>query len=206
MPIKIFDNGEKPRTSTSAILRGISYAGRNGARITSNSWGGPSPSRSVERAFESSKAFHVMGAGNDSQNNDEKPFYPASYRTSNSLSVAAIDRRGNLSDFSNFGSQSVDLAAPGTSIHSTVPGGGYGYKSGTSMATPHVAGVAGLLLSLAPSLSNGQIHSVLTGTVKTLSSLEDKVATGGVVNAGSAVKSLFGNVDGGPLEQANTAV
>ena len=93
MPVKIFDNGDKPKTSSSAILRGIAYATNNGARLTSNSWGGPSYRSAVQRAFSSSRAFHLMGAGNDSQDNDEKPFYPASYRTNNSLSVAAVDRR-----------------------------------------------------------------------------------------------------------------
>lgn len=200
MPVKIFDNSAKPKTSTSAILRGIAYAGNNGARLTSNSWGGPTRRSSVSRAFSSSRAFHLMGAGNDSQNNDSKPFYPASYRLNNSLSVAAVDRRGNLSSFSNYGKNSVDLAAPGTAIYSTIPGGRYGSKSGTSMATPHVTGVAGLLLSLAPRMSNSQIRSFLLGGVKSLASLTETTASGGIVNASNSVELLFRN--NGENEQA----
>lgn len=183
MPIKIFNNNEKPRTSTSAILRGISYAGRHGARITSNSWGGGGSSRSQRRAFGNSRAFHLMAAGNDSKDNDKKSYYPAGYNISNSLAVASITRRGNLSSFSNYGKESVDVAAPGTSIYSTVPNNRYGYKSGTSMATPHVAGLAGLLVSYKPNLSNEEIKSAILEGVDPRSSLADKVSTGGSVNA-----------------------
>jgi len=192
MPIKIFDNSsDKPKSSLSAMLRGVAYAGNNGARLTSNSWGGPTRRQSLERAFSSSRAFHVMGAGNDSQDNDEKPFYPASYRTSNSVSVAAVTSSGSLSDFSNFGSSSVDLAAPGSSIYSTLPGGRYGTRSGTSMATPHVTGVAGLLVSLAPGLSNGQLRSLLLRGVVPKTSLQGKTVTGGVVNADRSLELLL---------------
>lgn len=194
MPIKIFNNdSETPRTSTSAMLRGVAYAGNNGARLTSNSWGGPSRRRSLERAFSSSRAFHLMGAGNDSQDNDSKPFYPASYRVNNSLSVASVTSGGSLSSFSNFGDQSVDLAAPGSSIYSTLPGGRYGSKSGTSMATPFVTGVAGLLLSLAPGLSNAQIKSLLERGVEPKRSLQEKTVTGGVVNADNSLQLLLGS-------------
>ena len=136
-----------------------------------------------------------MGAGNDSQDNDEKPFYPASYRTNNSFSVAAIDRRGNLSDFSNYGDQTVDLAAPGSSIYSTLPGGGYGNRSGTSMATPHVTGVAGLLLSAAPALSNNQLRSLILGGVVPKTDLQGKTVTGGMLNADRSLDLLFREIE-----------
>ncbi len=192
MPIKIFDNSAKPKTSTSAILRGVAYAANNGARLTSNSWGSGGASRSIRQAFSSSRAFHFMGAGNDSQDNDSKPFYPASYGLNNSLSVAAVDKRGKLSSFSNFGEKSVDLAAPGSSIYSTVPGGRYGTKSGTSMATPFVTGVAGLLLSAAPGLTNGQLRQALLEGVVPNSDLAGKTVTGGVVNAKNSLARLGG--------------
>ena len=183
MPIKIFNDAEKPRASTSSILRGISYATRNGARVTSNSYGGGGRSRSVERAFSSSRAFHLMAAGNETENNDKKPHYPSNYNVSNSLAVASIDRQGDLSSFSNYGKETVHLAAPGSSIYSTVPGGRYGFKSGTSMATPHVAGAAGLALTLKPDLSNEQLKEALLRGVDAESSLDGKVATGGRLNA-----------------------
>ena len=188
MPVKIFDDTEdKPKTSRSAILRGISYATRNGARITSNSWGGGGRSRSVERAFSSSRAFHVMAAGNDTKDNDKDSYYPANYDMDNSIAVASIDRWGDLSSFSNYGKEEVDLAAPGSSIYSTEPGGRYGYKSGTSMATPHVSGVAGLAVTLNPELSNREIKQVLMQSVDVSDKLTDKVLTGGRLNAYKAL-------------------
>ena len=183
MPIKIFNDNKKPKTSRSAILRGISYATRHGARITSNSWGGGGRSFSIRRAFSNSSAFHVMAAGNDSKNNDEKSYYPASYDMDNSISVASITRSGALSSFSNYGKDEVDLAAPGSSIYSTTPGGRYGYKSGTSMATPHVSGVAGLAATLNPDLSNTELKQILMDSVDEADNLTDKVVSGGRLNA-----------------------
>lgn len=187
MPIKIFNDKEKPTAPRSAILRGISYATRNGARITSNSWGGGRKSRSVSKAFKNSQAFHLMAAGNDSQDNDAKPHYPSSYRVTNSLSVASMDRWADLSSFSNYGATSVDLAAPGSSIYSTVPGG-YGYKSGTSMATPHVSGVAGLVMTSHPHLSNAQLKAALMQSTEKTEALDGKVVSGGFVNANKALE------------------
>jgi serine protease len=183
MPVKIFNDDAKPKTSRSAILRGISYATKNGARITSNSWGGGGWSFSIRRAFSNSKAFHVMAAGNDSKDNDEDSYYPANYGMDNSISVASISRGGSLSSFSNYGKEEVDLAAPGSSIYSTTPNGRYGYKSGTSMATPHVSGVAGLAATLNPDLSNKELKEVLMAGVDKSDKLTDKVVTGGRLNA-----------------------
>jgi thermitase len=183
MPVKIFNDDAKPKTSRSAILRGISYATRHGARITSNSWGGGGFSFSIRRAFSNSSAFHVMAAGNDSKNNDEDSYYPANYDMDNSISVASTTRSGSLSSFSNYGKEEVDLAAPGSSIYSTTPGGGYGYKSGTSMATPHVSGVAGLAATLNPRLSNAELKEVLMAGVDKAENLTDVVVSGGRLNA-----------------------
>lgn len=191
MPIKIFSNDAKPKTSTSAILRGISYASKQGARVTSNSWGGPSAGRSIERAFKNSSAFHIMAAGNDGQDNDAKPHYPSNYDMPNNLAVASIDRDGGLSSFSNYGKVSVDLAAPGGSIYSTLPGGRYGYLSGTSMATPHVAGVAMLALALNRNLTNAQLKSSILEGVKAGTELKDKVATGGWLNAEQTLSKIL---------------
>ena len=191
MPVKIFDDKEeKPKAPRSAILRGLSYAQRNGARITSNSWGGGGRSRSVERAFQNFDAFHVMAAGNDSEDNDKKSHYPSNYDVDHSLAVASIDRWGELSDFSNYGESEVDLAAPGSSIYSTYLNGGYAYLSGTSMATPHVTGVVGLLLSERPDLTNRQLKYAVLQSVDQRESLNGKVASGGSLNADKALQLL----------------
>ena len=186
MPIKIF--GDDGRTNAAAIIRGINYATKHGARITSNSWGGGLPNQAIKEAFEASSALHIMAAGNSSQNNDLDPHYPSSYRVRNSIAVASTDRQDNLSYFSCYGKTSVDIGAPGSDILSTVPGGGYGVKSGTSMATPHVTGAAGLLLAMDPTMSNEEIKTRLLEGSDKIDSLTDKVVSGGRLNVNKAME------------------
>ena len=103
------------------------------------------------------------------------PVYPASYSSPNIISVAATDHNDNLASFSNIGLSSVDLAAPGTSILSTYYLGNYITMSGTSMATPHVSGVAALVKAANPSLTSAQIKDIILSTVDVKSSLAGKV-------------------------------
>ena len=84
----------------------------------------------------------VTAAGNSSQNNDKTTRYPCDYRTSNEICVAASDQNDRKASFSNWGPGSVDLAAPGKSIYSTLLNGTYGFMDGTSMAAPMVSGAA----------------------------------------------------------------
>ncbi|MCA9796170.1 MAG: S8 family serine peptidase, partial [Candidatus Eremiobacteraeota bacterium] len=123
--------------TTADAIKATLYASNNGARITSNSWGGGGYNQALYDTLKASPCLHIFAAGNESNNNDSRPGYPASYDLPNIVSVAAIDKNGRLASFSNYGATSVDLAAPGGGIYSTLPGGGYGNKSGTSMATPH---------------------------------------------------------------------
>ncbi|MGE0495539.1 MAG: S8 family serine peptidase [Vulcanimicrobiota bacterium] len=185
MPVKIFDDSGS--TTTDAILRGILYASKMGARITSNSWGGGGANQAIAEAFRNSPALHIMAAGNNSSNNDRNPHYPSNYDLPNSIAVASTDSNDRLSSFSNYGATSVDLAAPGGNIYSTMPGGGYGHKSGTSMATPHVSGVAALLASAYPEMSNDELKTRILQGVDQLPSLRGKVATGGRLNAANAL-------------------
>jgi len=121
-------------------------AGAN-VRVLSNSWNGGNFSQAlldeINRANANDMLF-VAAAGNNSSNNDVTPFYPSSYNTPNMVAVAATDNTDALASFSNFGATSVHLGAPGVSILSTVTAGGYDYRGGTSMATPHVAGAFAL--------------------------------------------------------------
>ena len=104
--------------------------------------------------------------------------YPSDYTSANIISVAATNNQDTLADFSNYGTTSVDLAAPGVDIYSTKLGSSYQYKSGTSQATPHVSGVAALVKSLNHSLTAVQIKNIILSTVDKKSSLTEKFALG----------------------------
>lgn len=167
-------------------IRSIDYATRMGAHIMSNSWGGGAVSQLLQEAIERSEktgALFIAAAGNDGMNNDSSPHYPSSYSVKNIISVAAIDNRGELASFSNIGKNSVHIAAPGVNIFSSYRDGGYEYLSGTSMATPHVSGVAALLLGHNKQMDYAQLKERLMKTAKRLPSLRNKVASGGMVNA-----------------------
>ena len=134
----------------------------------------------------------MAGAGNGNfiglgQNNDGNPFYPASFDLDNIISVAATDHNDDRAIFSNYGASSVDLAAPGVNILSTRPNNQYERLSGTSMATPHVAGVAALILDQNPGWSYSQVISQIYNTVDPVPSMAGASVTGGRLNAASAV-------------------
>jgi subtilisin family serine protease len=167
----------------------IEYATMMGADLTNNSWGGGGFSFSLLLAIWRSPLF-IAAAGNNGTNNDLTPFYPASHRLPNIISVAATNHNDMRAGFSNYGLFSVDLAAPGVNILSTIPSNSYGYKDGTSMAAPHVAGVAALIKS-ASSLSDSEIKDVILGSVDKLPSLRFRVRTGGRLNAEQALQNAL---------------
>ncbi|MBT5850244.1 MAG: S8 family serine peptidase [Acidimicrobiaceae bacterium] len=148
---------------TSDALAALEYAVDNGAPISNNSWGGGGYSNAMASMLGAVAGSHlfVAAAGNSGQNIDTSPQYPAAYPQDNILSVAAHDSSGQLAYFSNYGVNSVDISAPGVSILSSVPGTGYSSFNGTSMASPHAAGVAALVLGSDPSLSPTEVISVL---------------------------------------------
>lgn len=193
-------------------VRAIDYATSMGARVINASWG-VSPLVNVASevgeflgftsSFESvvdtirrandAQVLFVVAAGNDGNNIDNGPFsshFPADINLPNVITVASTDRNDELASNSNFGRDTVDLSAPGVSIYSTVPGGGYDYKSGTSMAAPHVAGAAALLLAQFPSLTAAELRDILMDTTDPLSSLDGKTVSGGRLNVHQALLSL----------------
>ena len=190
MPIK-FLSANGGGTLADAI-KGIAFATDHGARLTSNSWGGGPYNQALKDAFESSPALHLVAAGNDSNNNDASPTYPCTYDADNIVSVAASDRNERLASFSNYGATTVDLAAPGVSIYSTAPGNKYKNLDGTSMATPHVSGVAGLIVAQYPNATNEEIKARLLNSVDDVPSFHGKMLTGGRLNAARALAPDYG--------------
>lgn len=171
-----------------AAIAAIDYSVRNGANVLNNSWGGGGFSQqlkdSIERANKANVLF-VAAAGNHRADNDKRPTYPANYQVPNVISVAAIDSRGNKASFSCYGKKTVHIAAPGVNILSTAPGG-FQSLSGTSMAAPHVSGVAALVWSKYPQTAMLKIKERLLQTAIPRASLTQYVATG-VVNAYTAL-------------------
>lgn len=189
IPIKFINSAGSGLISDA--IESIQYAidlKENGVdiRVLSNSWGYQgSPEQSLADAIEAANEagmLFVCAAGNESKNNDVYPFYPASYTSSNVISVASTDKFDNLSSFSNFGATSVDVAAPGTNILCLFPDDDYDYLSGTSMATPQVAGLMALILSKNPTLNMQEVKSYVFSYGDTLSSLNNKCVTGKRVN------------------------
>jgi hypothetical protein len=156
---------------------------------TNNSWGGGSFSQALEDAISahlSDGILFVAAAGNDFSNNDLLPVYPANYSLPNVISVAATDRTDALASFSNVGQHTVSLGAPGVDILSTTPNNTYSVLSGTSMATPHVTGVAALLAAQNPSLDWRAIKNLLLASGDSDAALSNSI-TGKRLNAYGAM-------------------
>ena len=175
----------------SGAITAIDYAAsmkRRGVpiRVVNASWGGGGYSQALYNAIARLKDLDIIfvaAAGNEANDNDANPAYPASYDLSNVVSVAAIDPNHNLASFSNYGAATVDIAAPGTGILSTAPGNSYRELSGTSMATPHVVGALALLLSHEPNLSADAAIARLLASGTQLSTLQGVVASSRMLNA-----------------------
>ncbi|MFN8611777.1 MAG: S8 family serine peptidase [Vulcanimicrobiota bacterium] len=185
MPVKFLGAGGGGKTSDA--IKGLAFAAEQGARITSNSWGGASFNPAMRDALANSPCLHIFAAGNENSDNDAMPYFPAGYDLPNLIAVAASDRRDQRGMFSNYGAQSVHLAAPGVDIYSTVPGNQYASMDGTSMAAPHVAGAAALVASAYPEASNQQLRARLLYNVDLLPEWQDKVSSGGRLNLAAAL-------------------
>ncbi len=169
VPIKVFSGAGA--TSTDILVKGIDYATKLGVFVSNNSWGGGVYSDAIFGAIQKASEKNILfitAAGNDSDNNDIGDHYPSNYDLPNIISVAAINRHDQISTFSNYGATTVDVAAPGEDIYSTLPNGLYGSKSGTSMATPHVTGAIALIRSRFPDVAPLTIKDkLLTSSTKT---------------------------------------
>ena len=197
MPLKVM-GGPCGSEMTSNIIQAVQYAVENGANVINMSLGGGGRS---EILLEQLKAagergiLVVAAAGNEAKDNDMRPSYPASFDLATLISVAASGADDGLARFSNFGATSVDLAAPGVRILSSVPEGstpqgpksGYVPLSGTSMAAPVVAGAVALMIAQYPGLPMSDIRRRLLDSVDPVEALSGKVASGGRLNLGRAL-------------------
>ncbi len=187
MPLRV---GTAQGLLDSDIVEGIRYAARNGAKVLSNSYGGPGFSQTTYDAISYANdrgCIFVAAAGNDAVDNDVLPHYPSSYNLPNVIAVAASDQNDQLASFSNYGATSVDIAAPGVDIVSTYLDGSTAPLSGTSMACPHVAGALALLASYDPQIAPAAAKDLLLASVDPIASLAGKVVSGGRMN----VQTMF---------------
>ena len=194
MPLKFMNSGGFGTTKDA--IEAINYvidrkkAGVN-VRIISASWGSTQKSRALEdvirKAYENDILF-VAAAGNATTDNDRRPHFPSSYDVPNVISVAALDRNDQLAKFSNYGVKSVAVAAPGVEILSTWLGNQYEEKSGTSMATPVIAGVAALILAENPRMSVDDLRKKILDSSDPIIALKGKTVTGGRINAAKALE------------------
>jgi len=202
---------EQGQGTTAGAIKSIRYAVDNGAKVLSNSWGSEGEDsndpenkalRDAVQYAQDHGALFIAAAGNGHQgrgydnDTDRAPGYPASYDHDIIVSVAAIDVRGALGSFSNWGRRSVDIGAPGVKIFSTVPGNRYQDKigsffgqdinwDGTSMATPHVSGAAALYWSKHPQADWREVKEALLSSAKKTGTLASKVSSGGQLDVSS---------------------
>ena len=202
MSLKFLDQNNQG--DTASAIAAINYATMmrtqyaTNVRVLNSSWGqSGSPnsllSNSIRSAGDSgillvaaSGNGNVLGQGVD---NDRTPFYPASFDLENIVAVAASDNKDNLTSFTNFGSKSVDIAAPGVGVRSTLPGGRYGEANGTSMATPLVSGTAALVWSELPQATVAEVRRAILDSAEQRPELSNLVASGGRLNASGAIES-----------------
>jgi subtilisin family serine protease len=197
MALKFIDDGRACGTDDLAVAA-IDYAASFRVPVVNASWGGSEPSSVLDATIAGSRALFVAAAGNGGANLDlvgGVKFYPASSSLANVLAVTAVDQSGKLASFSNYGTTTVDLGAPGTNILSTYPADPqcpapcYAWSAGTSMAAPHVSGVAALAASHQASLRSDPIslRGRLLASGRALTSLSGKTTTGRMVNAMRAI-------------------
>lgn len=164
--------------------------------LSSNSWGGGGYYSSLRDAISRAGLADILfiaAAGNNGLNIDQNPVYPASYNLANMINVAAVDSNGYRASFSNYGSQTVHIAAPGVNIASTYFGNRYAYMSGTSMATPHVSGAIALIKAMSRDLTASQLKEKLLAGGRVLESLNGVVQTNAMVDLARTIPLLVWN-------------
>ncbi|MBX7231526.1 MAG: S8 family serine peptidase [Bdellovibrionales bacterium] len=191
MILKYYDPKATESSNLLNTVKAINYAVSKGANIINYSGGGLEPSNEEKKAIQMAEKkgiLFVAAAGNERSNSDIKKYYPADYGLSNIISVTAIDKNKSILPSSNYGEQSVDIAAPGNDIYSTLPNGQYGFLTGTSQATAFVSGVAALVMANNSELKKAeQIKKYLTQTGDAVEELSGKTRYHKVLNSYKAL-------------------
>ena len=188
MSLKIH-GGSSSSGSVANAIKAIRYAESMGADICNLSWGTTNYNQALELTIRESSMLFVTAAGNNGINNNGTPMFPASLRLPNLISVAYINNDGTLAADSNYGVSTVDIAAPGEDIYSTLVGS-YGYSSGTSMAAPHITGLAAMIYAYHENIYPAQVKELIINTMTPLDSLNGCLINPGIPNADAAISSL----------------
>lgn len=219
LALKYYDPSAPGMNNLKNTIRAIQYAinlkqkGLIDNLIINYSGGGLEPSSEEQKVVDLARkngVLFIAAAGNERANSDQKPYFPADYELDNIISVTAIDKDRNVLPSSNFGERSVDLAAPGNNIYSTLPKGAYGYMTGTSQATAFVTGVAALIMAhnneykpshirryltmtgdLDPKLDGKTIYQKRLNTYNALTTLDQGVGLTGVIAENSVNMNRF---------------
>lgn len=188
MSLKIH-GGTSASGSISDAIQAIRYAEAMGADICNLSWGTTNYSQALELVIRESSMLFITAAGNTGQNNNSTPVFPANLRLPNLISVAFVDCNGKLDPDSNYGVSTVDIAAPGKDIYSTLVGT-YGYSSGSSMAAPYVTGLAAMLYAYQENCYPAQVKEQIINTITPLENLDGYLINPGIPNAKEAIESM----------------
>lgn len=189
MPLKV-TGGKNGTGKTSSLIKAIQYASDMGASICNISLNSSNYNEELYLTMLKSNMLFVCSAGNQKTNGvdiDTNKTYPASFSLPNVVSVAALNTDGQLATYSNYGVNSVAIAAPGSSIFSTLVGNTYGRFTGTSMATPFVSGASAILMTLNQQYYASEIKQILIESATPIASLDGKVASNGALNISAAL-------------------
>jgi subtilisin family serine protease len=193
LALKYYNPKASGQANLEATIKALQFAVDHNVDVINYSGGGPEASVAELRVLKEAEKKGILvvaAAGNERSNIDDKrhAYYPASYGLSNIITVGAHDDGLNIIPSSNYGKNSVDIAAPGLRIRSAIPGNGAGYMTGTSQATAFVTGVAALIKSKYPGMKYDQIKNIILSSSLKVKNFEGKILGSGKLDAGRALE------------------
>ncbi len=193
LPLKYYNPKASGQSNLEATIKALRYAVNLNVDVINYSGGGPEASAEELRILKDAERKGILviaAAGNERSNIDDRrnAYYPASYGLSNIITVGAYDEELSIIPSSNYGKNSVDIAAPGHRIRSSIPGNGAGYMTGTSQATAFVSGVAAIIKSKFPRMKYDQIKNIILSSSLKVKSFEGKILGAGKLDAAKAIE------------------